>query len=140
MISILFLASGALVAMTVLAVSNLVWMYGTKACTRLINSLWWFTTTFGSISIQICHTGISTAGNICLTLGELNLVFTGCIFFSALTMIHFKIMPMRILLLFWTCVSEGFPVDDHMSLMIMIDVTKQNDDGDDASSILDAED
>ena len=46
-------------------------------------------------------------------------------------MILFKIIPMRILFLFWTCVSEGFPVDGHMSLMIMIDVTKQHDDGDD---------
>ena len=47
-------------------------------------------------------------------------------------MILFKIIPMRILFLFWTCVSEGFPVDGHMSLMIMIDVTKQHDDGGDA--------
>ena len=46
-------------------------------------------------------------------------------------MIHFTIMPMRILFLFWTCVSEGFPIDCHMSRMIMIDVTKQHDDGDD---------
>ena len=55
-------------------------------------------------------------------------------------MIYFKIMPMRILLLCWTCVHEGFSVDGHMSRMIMIDVTKQHDDGDDVFFILDAED
>ena len=131
---ILFMAfaSGCFLAMIILAISNCVWMYGTKVFTRLINSLWWCMKTSGSISLQFCHTSVSTAGKICLTLCEFNLVFKGFIFFSGLTLIYFKIMPMRILLLFWTLVREGFRVDGHMSRMIMIDVKKQRDDGDDA--------
>ena len=131
MLLVLFLASGGLVAMTVLAISNLMWMYGTKVCTRLINSLWCCMKTCGSISIQFWHTSVSTAGNFFITLDAFTLVLKACFVFLAFTMIYCKIMPMRILLLFWTLVREGFRVDGHMSRMIMIDVTKQHDDGDD---------
>ena len=132
MIFILFLASGGLVTMTVLAISNLVWMCGTKVCTRLINSLWSCMKTCGSIFIQFWRSSVSTAGKICIALDGFTLVFTACFVFLALVMIYFKIMPMRILLLLWTLVHEGFRVDGHMSRMMMIDVKKQHDDGDDA--------
>ena len=80
---ILFMAfaSGCFMAMIILAISNFVWIYGTMVCTRLVKFMWWCIKTSCSISIECCHTCVSTSGKTCITFNEFALVLSGCLFF-----------------------------------------------------------